>query len=302
MTPAWPEPLQPGDRLLAIAPSGCLRELDALQAALELWREAGFQIDLAPHWQEQQGYLAGSDRDRLADLKAGWLDPHYRGLVCIRGGWGAARLFEAWNGWPTPPEPKWLIGFSDITTLLWTLTRQHRGAVHAPVLTTLAAEPPRSLQRLWDCLQGKPLEPLTGSVWVPGTAEGSIYPANLTVATHLLGTPWLPDLRGAILAIEDVSEQPYRLDRLLTQWRLSGQLQQLAGIAVGRFSQCDPPSDRPSFSVEAVLRDRLSDLGIPVLADLPFGHDGENAALPVGAIARIQGDRLQIDWPAASQE
>ncbi|WP_126147690.1 S66 peptidase family protein [Synechococcus elongatus] len=298
MTVAWPAPLQPGDRLLAIAPSGCLRELDALQAALELWWQAGFSIDLAPHWRDQQGYLAGSDHDRLADLKEGWTDPHYRGLVCIRGGWGAARLLEGCDDWPTPPQPKWLVGFSDITTLLWTLTRQQRGAIHAPVLTTLAAEPARSQQRLWDCLQGKPLEPLTGSVWVPGSAQGPLYPANLTVATHLLGTPWLPDLRGAILAIEDVSEQPYRLDRLLTQWRLSGQLQQLAGIAVGRFSQCDPPSDRPSFTVEAVLRDRLSDLGIPVLADLPFGHDGENAVLPVGAIARIAGDRLQIHWPA----
>ena len=296
MMMAWPKPLQAGDRLLAIAPSGCLRESAALQAALQLWQQAGFQVDLAPHWQAQQGYLAGSDRDRLADLQQGWLDPAYRGVVCIRGGWGAARLLEL-GDWPTPPEPKWLVGFSDITTLLWTSQRVQRGAIHAPVLTTLAAEPPRSQQRLWQCLMGQAIAPLTGAIWTAGNASGPIYPANLTVATHLLGTRWLPDLRGAILAIEDVSEQPYRLDRLLTQWRLSGQLQQLAGIAVGRFSQCDPPSDRPSFTVEQVLRDRLMDLGIPVLADLPFGHDGENAAIPVGAIAHIQGNRLAIDWP-----
>jgi muramoyltetrapeptide carboxypeptidase len=115
-------------------------------------------------------------------------------------------------------------------------------------------------------------------------------PANLTVATHLLNTPAQPSLEGAILAFEDVTEAPYRIDRMLTQWRMSGAFAGVRGIALGRFSQCDPPPNIPSFTVEEVLRDRLSDLGIPIVSDLPFGHDGVNASLPVGVLAQVDGE------------
>jgi muramoyltetrapeptide carboxypeptidase len=128
---------------------------------------------------------------------------------------------------------------------------------------------------------------------------------NLTVATHLLGTGHWPDLRGAILVLEDVGEAPYRLDRLLTHWRLCGALQQLAGIGLGRFTDCDDPDGEPGdtrgeparrFTVEQVLRDRTADLGIPVVAGLPVGHGPGNAALPLGVRARLDGQRglLQI--------
>jgi muramoyltetrapeptide carboxypeptidase len=114
------------------------------------------------------------------------------------------------------------------------------------------------------------------------------------VATHLLGTRFQPDLTGTILAIEDITEAPYRIDRLLTQWRLTGALSQVAGIAIGRFSQCEAPEGIPSFSVAEVLRDRLTDLQIPIVANLPFGHDGCNAALPVGATATLDGNTGEL--------
>jgi muramoyltetrapeptide carboxypeptidase len=111
------------------------------------------------------------------------------------------------------------------------------------------------------------------------------------VATHLLGTAAEAPLDGAIVALEDVGEAPYRLDRLLTQWRMQRIFDRVAGIALGRFSQCDELAKLPSFTVAEVLRDRLSDLGIPVVSDLPFGHDGPNAALPVGVPVELDGDR-----------
>ena len=166
--------------------------------------------------------------------------------------------------------------------------------VHGPLLTTLAAEPDWTRQRLFDWLTGAAIAPLSGTAWVVGNAEGVLLPANLTVATHLLNTPAQPNLDGVILAIEDVSEAPYRIDRMLTQWRMLGCFQHIRGIAIGRFSQCQSPANIPSFSVEEVLRDRLCDLGIPVVADLPFGHDGENAVLPVGVPAALDGDRGQL--------
>ncbi len=293
-----PPPLQPGDRLLALSPSGTLRESERFQQGLDLWRSRGYIVDLCPHHNDRWGYLAGTDAQRRQALETAWLDPQYAGILCVRGGWGAARLLEQWH-WPTaynstiynpnPPRPKWLIGFSDITALLWSLAQVGISGVHGPVLTTMAQEPPESQERLWAWLEGRgPLPPLQGTPWQSRPiVQGYVLPANLTVATHLLGTSLQPDLGHVILALEDVGEAPYRIDRMLTQWRMLGLLQQVKGIALGRFSQCQAPENIPSLSIETVLRDRLADLDVAIVADLPFGHDGANFALPVGVLAEL---------------
>lgn len=283
-----PPPLKPGDCLQVIAPSGALRELVALQQGIAIWESRGYTVDLSLGCDRQWGYLAGNDEDRRRQLEISLKDPNCRGILCVRGGYGTARLLENWS-WPQT-DSKWLIGFSDITSLLWSLSQQGVAGVHGPVLTTLTAEPDWSVQRLFDCVEGRPLAPLTGIGWGGGKATGLLLPANLTVATHLLGTPVQPDLEGVILALEDVTEAPYRIDRMLTQWRACGAFQNVRAIALGRFSQCHPPPHIPSFTVEEVLRDRLGDLGIPIVSDLPFGHGGANAALPVGIPAALDAD------------
>ncbi|NJP09685.1 MAG: LD-carboxypeptidase [Leptolyngbyaceae cyanobacterium RU_5_1] len=284
-----PPPLNPGDLLRVIAPSGALRELAAFETGVQIWRSRGYRIELTPGFDQRWGYLAGPDRDRRQQLLAALKDPDCRGILCARGGYGGARLLEDWS-WPIA-DPKWLIGFSDITSLLMSLSHQGVSGVHGPLLTTLAAEPNWSMQRLFDCVEGRSLEPLKGIGWGNGSTTGILLPVNLTIATNLLGTPIQPDLAGVILAIEDVGEAPYRIDRMLTQWRLCGALKQIKGVAIGRFSQCDPPANIPSFTVEEVLRDRLRDLGIPIVSNLPFGHDGSNAALPVGITAQLDGNQ-----------
>ena len=164
------------------------------------------------------------------------------------------------------------------------------------MLTTLAAEPEWSLERLFNWIEGRPLPPLTGKGWGGGKVSGILLPANLTVATHLLGTPLQPLLENVILALEDVTEAPYRIDRMLTQWRLSGALRKVKGIALGRFSRCEAPSGIPSLTVEEVLRDRLADLDLPIVSALPFGHDGVNAALPVGLMAHLDADQGSLSF------
>jgi muramoyltetrapeptide carboxypeptidase len=291
-----PLPLKSGDLLRVIAPSGRLRERTALDRGIQVWRDRGYRVEISEQVTEGWGYLAGTDAARRSQLAAAWDDPECRGILCVRGGYGGMRLLEDWRWLPIAP-PKWLIGFSDITALLWSLSQQGIVGIHGPLLTTLADEPDWSIDRLFNLVTGQPLPPLQGDPWVGNVARGKLLPCNLTVATHLLGTPLQPDFTGAILAIEDVTEAPYRIDRLLTHWRLTGALSKLAGIAIGRFSQCDPPAGIPSFSVEEVLRDRLTDLHIPIVANLPFGHDGCNAALPVGMIATLDGNtgELRID-------
>ncbi|MCX5961908.1 MAG: LD-carboxypeptidase [Cyanobacteria bacterium] len=295
-----PPTLKPGSRLVAIAPSGAVRDPVAFQRGLDLWRSRGYEVTLAPGWDEGYGYLAGTDAGRRNQLTTALNDPNCDGILCIRGGWGAARLLENWQMPIDINSPKWLVGFSDITSLLWGLACEGISSVHGPVLSTLGDEPQSSHDRLFNWLENHEIDSLQGTGWdtgsTAGPATGLLLPANLTVATHLLNTPYQPDLDGIILALEDVGEAPYRLDRMLTHWRMTGALDKVRGIALGRFSSCEAPEGYPSLTVEEMLRDRLEDLGIPIVADLPFGHEGENAALPVGVMVRLDGSTGTLDF------
>ena len=326
-----PLPLQPGDLVKVIAPSGALKELAAFEQGLKIWRSRGYQVELGSNYSTRYGYLAGKDSQRRQDLAEAWFDPDCKAILCARGGYGSARLLEDWSwhlgelgsrgaGEPGSggareqgsggageqgrklklPEPKWIIGFSDVTSLLWSLATLGMGGVHASILTTLAREPEWSIQRLFDCVEGRSLQPLTGTGWGGGTVQGFLLPANLTVATHLLKTSIQPSLQGVILALEDVTEFPYRIDRMLTQWRMLDVFKQVKGIALGRFSRCDPPQGSKTWTTAEVLRDRLGSLNIPIVSDLPFGHDGVNAALPVGQRVELDADRGLLNFLSKS--
>jgi len=278
----WPRPLRHGDAVQLLATSSALTSVDSLVAGLKVLEGWGLKPQGIERAHRRWRDLAGDDEQRRSDLEMGGTVPLRIG---VRGGWGAARLLEHPLGW----KPGWLLGFSDLTTLLW--ARQASGLpgnVHGPLLTTLAGEPEWSRERVRQLLfSGHPaaLSPLEGQGWMPGRAEGPLLVANLTVATHLLGTRCLPQLRGRILVLEDVGEQPYRLDRLLSHWRLSGALRTLSGLAFGSFSDCGDEA-----AVEAVLRERSRDLGMPVVGGLSVGHHPENAVLPLGAMARLDAD------------
>ena len=289
-----PSLLQPGDSIAAIAPAGAVKNTDAIDQGLRIWRDRGYRVELGEHYQSCCGYLAGSDRQRRQDLATAWQNPECKAIMAVRGGYGGARLLEDWT-WNVS-NPKWLIGFSDLTSLLWSLATAGVSSIHGSVLTTLAAEPEWAIDRLFNYLETGYLDSLQGRVGVKGQAQGILLPGNLTVATHLLNTPIQPSFEGVILALEDVTEYPYRIDRQLTQWRMMGVLSQVKGIALGRFSRCEPYPGTSSWTVAEVLRDRLEDLNLPIVYDLPFGHDGANAALPVGQPVHLDGDRGILSW------
>lgn len=280
-------PLGEGDSVATVAPSSALDSDQPLQEGLALLRSWGLQPLAQNVVARQWGYLAGRDAERRADL-------HQPAplLACARGGWGAARLLEQ----PVPWSPGWLLGFSDITALLLArLAAGYDGSVHGPLLTTLAAEPEWSRERLRRLLFGESLPDLVGRAGGGGRVSGPLLVANLTVASHLLGSAWMPDLNGAVLILEDVGEEPYRIDRMLTHWRLCGALQQLAGIGFGRFTGCDGDNtDGRSFSLEEVLVERTADLKLARVFDLPVGHVQGNAALPLGRQVCLDGDRGRL--------
>ena len=141
---------------------------------------------------------------------------------------------------------------------------------------------------------GEKIPDLYGDPWRGGVAVGPLVVANLTVASHLLGSSHMPDLKGVILVLEDIGEEPYRVDRMLTQWRLAGLLQDLAGLAFGNFTDCERQEERGNisgFEINEVLMERSGDLAIPVIANLPIGHCCGNAALPLGREAVIDGNK-----------
>jgi muramoyltetrapeptide carboxypeptidase len=288
-----------------VAASSALEEGERLAAGLALLRQWGLEVEepqelVGRRW----GYLAGSDRQRAADLQPPASGARPALHACVRGGWGSARLLEQ----PLPLPEGWLLGFSDVTSLLWAqVARGQGGAVHGPLLTTLASEPSWSIKRLRALLFGEAVPDLEAVGWHGGVAEGPLLVANLTVATHLLGTPHLPSLKGAILVLEDVGEAPYRIERMLTHWRLCGALHQLAGLGFGSFEGCHGGEGETEgnashrFNLEQVLRERCLDLGIPVVAHLPVGHQSGNAALPLGVRARLDGGRGHLALLAAGE-
>ncbi|CAD5981741.1 Putative carboxypeptidase slr1534 [Planktothrix tepida] len=292
--------LKPGDKLRVIAPSGALREWEPFEKGVEIWRSHGYKIEFTPGFDQSWGYLAGNDENRRQQLLEALTDETCRGILCARGGFGSTRLLEGWN-WDNFAKiatiPKFLIGFSDITGLLWAFSHHsHIIGIHGPVLTTLATEPDWSIQRLFEGVETGYFEVLQGESWIKGYASGRLFPANLTVATHLLGTTYQPDLTNTIIALEDVNEEPYRLDRMLTHWRMVGAFKGVQGIALGRFSRCEAKGNPNSFTIEEVLRDRLGDLGIPIVSNLPFGHEGSNAILPVGRMAHLDGEQGTLSF------
>ena len=281
-----PPPLRFGSRVAAVAPGTWWEDPDAEARSLRRrLRSAGW--DLEPNSARSAGrrwrWFSAPDLERRQALDGALRDPGIDAVFCVAGGWGSARLLEL--GWIPPTRPRWLVGFSDASALLlaW-MAAGLSGAIHASCGAEGAA-----WARLQALLRGETVPTLVGSGWSGGVAEGPLVVTNLTVATHLIGTPWLPDLRGSVLVLEDTGEAPYRIDRLLTQWRTSGLLRQVAGVGVGRFRWTPDDVLPGDLSMEEVLRDRLLDLRLPVVANLPVGHGQPNLALPLGRLARLDG-------------
>jgi len=227
------------------------------------------------------GFLAAGDEQRLADLHAAFADPGVDAVMCLRGGWGCARLQDRIDVKLLKRHRKPLIGYSDITTLHGLRDRLGQAGWHAPMPASDLLKSQADAQTLFAQLRHGAQ---TGDVLAPEMSEhalnrgvsarGRLVGGNLSVYAALLGTAWQPKVKGAILFLEDVAEAPYRVDRMLTQLRLAGLLDAAAGFLIGSFSDADSPDE--------VLADHLRPLAKPILAGWPSGHCSPNAALPLG--------------------
>ncbi len=283
-----PPPLRPGDRIAVVAPSSPF-DRERFDRGMARLAE---RYELAPHPSlfERRRYLAGSDEVRAGALIDAFSDPGNRAVVCARGGSGAGRLLSLVDFGRLPLKP--LVGFSDSCVLHAAIQAAGRISIHGPVVTQLADQPPAVSERLFSLLEGRVPEPLQGKPLLGGVVEGPVFGGDLVVFATLIGTRWLPDLTGAILLFEEVSEPPYRIDRAWTHLRNAGVFSRIAGIALGQFVECEPTDRRyDPHTVREVLVDLAAEVDLPCITDLPIGHGDVNAPVALGARHRLDGGR-----------
>jgi muramoyltetrapeptide carboxypeptidase len=305
-----PPRLARGQRVALVAPAGPLLDRDDLHRAEALCRALDYVPVLAPHAGGRHGYLAGTDDDRLADLNQAIADPSIDAIWCIRGGYGVTRILDRVAFQPLRDRPKAIVGYSDITALLLAAVR-HAGLVtfHGPTARApmpafsrfhfervlAGGEPPGRLGRLPE--PAGVLVPKENRILTirPGVAEGPLMGGNLSLLQCLVGTPHWPGLDGAILFLEDVGEDLYRVDRMLAHLRAAGVLAGLAGVAVGRFTQLQRHMSDGALGFDEVLTTYFEPLGVPVAFGFPVGHIDDQWTLPLGVRARLDAGAGELE-------
>jgi muramoyltetrapeptide carboxypeptidase len=300
--PLSPPSLAPGSLIAVVAPASPFDRAELFRGLA--WLRTRYRLRLTSSILARTGYLAGDDARRSAELSRAMQDPEVEGIVFARGGYGAMRILDALPWEAFAARPKWLVGFSDVTALHVEANARNICTVHAPNVTGLGRSISASERlSLIAALEGLPRAPWAGLEVIhrgvpDGSARGSaavtglLVGGNLALLEAMAAAGRLVVPPGALLVIEDVTERPYRIDRMLTSLLLGGHLARAAGIVFGGFTQCEPGAD--AVQVETVLSDRTAQLGIPVVSGAPFGHGAPNHAFVLGARATLDGATLSF--------
>lgn len=301
-----PKRLARGDTIGLIAPASNAWEDEDIRISIDIVKSLGFRVRQGRHLFLRTNYLAGPDKERAEDVNRMFADDDVDAIFCLRGGYGTARILPYLDYEAIARNPKVLLGYSDITGLLtaihvktglvgfhgpmfgqnftdYTLAEFKKVLVDPSSPTRIAAPPP------FEAGEGRVDIKNRRTLIAGGRARGRLIGGNLTLMCSLMGTEFEPDFRGRILFLEDVGEAPYRVDRMLTQLWLAGKLQQLAGIAFGKFTETDGSSGN-TFSIEEVLRSRCGDLGIPVVSGFMIGHVKDQTIVPIDIEAELDAD------------
>ncbi|MFF4618642.1 S66 peptidase family protein [Nonomuraea jabiensis] len=286
--------MRPGDTVAVVSPSGPPSAV-LLRRGVERLAGLGLKVLVGAHALDRQplDYLAGDDAARAADLQSAWCDPAVSAVFCCRGGYGAGRLLELldWDAMRAA-GPKVLLGSSDITALHNAFAIELGvPTLHGPMAAcdVLAAEEgpePRTWESLEAALFGTPQTVRGERALVPGRAEGVLAGGNLSLLASMCGTRWQPSFAGRLAFLEDIGEEPYRIDRMLTQLLQAGAFDGVRGIALGSWVDCGDPYP--------VLEDRLGSLGVPVLAGLPVGHGSPQMSVWLGRLGVIDTESCSL--------
>lgn len=315
--PIKPAALKEGSTIGIVAPASGVsgREISGAVSTLE---RLGYAVKTGKYLTRGFGYLAESDEKRAAEFMQFVEDPDVDCVMAVRGGYGVMRILPMLDFDVIRANPKIIIGYSDITALV-NAVYQKSGliAFHGPVATssfdsytldsfrrTLTAPVPAGEFVESDEYNGSSFGEARASTIVPGKATGRLVGGNLSLVSDMMGTPWEVDMAGKILFLEEIAEEPYRVDRMLTQLALSGQLARCAGVALGRFRKCEAPrrggAFQVSLSLEQVIRNTLEPIGVPTVYGLSIGHIGSKLTVPVGGLATLDADAKTIRFDEAA--
>jgi muramoyltetrapeptide carboxypeptidase len=297
-----PPRLRNGDLIGLVSPAGGARPREKIELGARYLEGLGYRVAVGANAAKEFGYLAGTDAERLDDLNAMIRDPRVKAIFALRGGYGSGRLLRSVDYEGLRRAPKIFSGFSDITALLMAIYRQCKLVTFSgpmPAVEFWQKMDPYTEENFWRMLTtaedpgelrnpaDSPMRCLRG-----GTATGPLLGGNLALFTSLLGTEFCPSFRNAILALEDVDEPPYRVDRMLTHLRNTRF--QPKGAVFGKFTLCAPKKE-PSLSLDQVQTDFADQLRIPALAELQYGHVPKKLTLPFGARARLNAGRRTLE-------
>jgi muramoyltetrapeptide carboxypeptidase len=302
-----------------ITPATYVSDPDRLALAERTIRYFGLRLAMGRNVRKRTGYIGGTIAERLADLHDMFRNPEVKAVFAIRGGYGSAHLLDGIDYDLIRKNPKIFLGYSDITSLHLAIQKRSRLVTfHGPVVLSRFTDYTQRYFRA-ALFQPKPLGPLTNPpddnplrpshtlrTIRPGMARGPLAGGNLSLIAATMGTPFEIETEGRILLLEDVAEQPYSIDRMLTQLRLAGKLEAAAGIVFGECHECAPREFRPSFestfSLGEVLDNILGQLKIPVLFGLTIGHTNDQLTLPLGVMASLDADKgvLTVEESATS--
>ena len=282
-----------------VAPASPIYDSNQFDEMLVNLQELGFNLKLGKHVKDRRGYLAGKDEDRASDLMEMFKDDEVEAILCIRGGWGCNRILPYLDFEVIKSNPKPLIGFSDITSLHMSIFKK-TGLVsfHGPVGKSEWNDFTKSSfeEVLIDGIAGRyqiPDEELHDTFIINGgKAEGPILGGNLSVLVAMLGSYYVPSFEGAILFLEDVGEDPYRVDRMITQLKLAGILSSINGFIFGQCTNCNPGAN--SLTLQQVFDDHIKPLNIPAFYGAMISHESKNVTIPVGLASSIDADTLSF--------
>lgn len=303
-----PKSLKKGDTVGIIAPAGILTEKRVQQAVEEVER-LGYKVKLGKNILKTYGYLAGTDQERLEDLHEMFADNNVSMVWCGRGGYGCTRLLDSIDFKLIKNNPKIFMGYSDITALhnafyqcadLITFhgpiaASKHNDFSEKLIFDLIERNTIDGAQILSDLpKQEFPSDHHQLEIMIPGKAEGEFVGGNLSLVAAMMGTKYEINLKGKILFLEDIDEEPYSIDRMLTQVIGSQHFMDLSGIMLGQFTACVAKNPENSLTTKEVLRDRLANCKFPIIAGLPFGHVPHNMTIPIGAKGSIDTKDLII--------
>lgn len=286
----FPRELRPGDRVAIVSPASVI-EPERVTGTVATLGAMGFDPVVYPHSLGRHGSFSGSREERLEDLRRAFLDERVRAIICSRGGYGTVHLVEALADLDLAKDPKWVVGFSDISALHALLASRGIVSVHGSMAKQLAEGPKDEInQQLYRILRGE----RPSYRWAAheynhkGKARGTLRGGNLAVLGGLIGTPYDDLLGDSILFIEDIAEPIYKVERILYGLRLAGVLPRLRGLIVGQFTEYRPSLDYEAM--EDMVRDMVEDYGYPVAFNAPVGHVDCNVHLLHGSEAELRVD------------